>query len=74
MAETERQVEGHLAAHLERLPAEDARSRAIIEQMQADEIGHGRAAIAAGGATLPEPVPRLMRLTARIMTGTAYWI
>jgi len=74
MAETEKQVEGHLADHLARLPADDARSRAIIEQMQADEVGHGRAAIAAGGKTLPAPVPRLMRLTARFMTGTAYWI
>src|SRR5688572_12854305 len=74
MAETERQVEGHLADHLDRLPADDVRSRTIVEQMQADEIGHGRAAVAAGAATLPEPVPRLMRLTARFMTGTAYWI
>jgi ubiquinone biosynthesis monooxygenase Coq7 len=74
MAETERQVEGHLEYHLKRLPADDARSRAIVEQMQADEISHGQTAIAAGGAELPEPVPRLMRLTARIMTGTAYWI
>jgi len=74
MAETERQVEGHLADHLERLPADDVRSRRIVEQMQADEAGHGRAALAAGGEALPEPVPRLMRLTARIMTGTAYWI
>jgi 3-demethoxyubiquinol 3-hydroxylase len=74
MAETERQVEGHLADHLERLPAEDARSRTIVQQMQADEIGHGRAAVAAGASELPEPVPRLMRMSARIMTGTAYWI
>jgi ubiquinone biosynthesis monooxygenase Coq7 len=74
MAETERQVEGHLADHLERLPADDARSRTIVQQMQADEIGHGRTAVAAGAATLPGPVPKLMRLTARIMTGTAYWI
>ncbi len=74
MAETERQVEGHLAEHLERLPADDERSRAIIEKMQADEIGHGQAAIAAGGDALPEPVPRLMRMAARVMTGTAYWI
>jgi ubiquinone biosynthesis monooxygenase Coq7 len=74
MAETERQVEGHLADHLERLPPDDARSRAIIEQMQADEVAHGQAAIAAGGEPLPDPVPRLMRLTARFMTGTAYWI
>ena len=74
MAETERQVEGHLADHLERLPADDARSRAIVEQMQVDEIGHGRAAVAAGASKLPDPVPRLMRMSARIMTGTAYWI
>jgi len=74
MAETERQVEGHLAAHLERLPADDVRSRTIVQQMQADEVGHGRDAIAAGATTLPEPVPKLMHLTARIMTGTAYWI
>ena len=74
MAETERQVEGHLADHLERLPTDDARSRTIVQQMQADEIGHGRAAVAAGAVTLPEPVPKLMRFTARIMTGTAYWI
>lgn len=74
MAETERQVEGHLADHLDRLPADDARSRTIVQQMQADEIGHGRAAIAAGGIELPQPVPGLMKLTARLMTGTAYWI
>lgn len=74
MAETERQVEGHLADHLERLPADDARSRAIVEHMQADEAGHGQAAVAAGAVPLPEPVPRLMRMSARIMTGTAYWI
>jgi ubiquinone biosynthesis monooxygenase Coq7 len=74
MAETERQVEGHLADHLDRLPGDDARSRAIVEQMQVDEIGHGRAAVAAGAAALPEPVPRLMRLAARVMTGTAYWV
>ncbi|MGQ0383114.1 MAG: 2-polyprenyl-3-methyl-6-methoxy-1,4-benzoquinone monooxygenase [Gammaproteobacteria bacterium] len=74
MAETERQVEGHLDSHLEKLPPEDLRSRAIVEQMKADESGHGQSAIAAGGVPLPEPVPQLMRLTARVMTGTAYWI
>lgn len=74
MAETERQVEGHLEEHLGRLPADDLRSRAIIEQMKADEIGHGQLALGAGGEELPAPVPQLMRLTACIMTGTAYWI
>ena len=50
VAETERQVEGHLDVHLARLPASDARSRAILEAMRADEIQHGAAATAAGGA------------------------
>jgi 3-demethoxyubiquinol 3-hydroxylase len=72
MAETERQVEGHLDDHLERLPAEDARSRAILEQMKTDEVGHAQAALAAGGSDLPGPVRELMRLTARVMTSAAY--
>jgi len=72
MAETERQVEGHLDDHLSRLPAEDARSRAILEQMKADEIGHAQAAMAAGGSELPTPVRRLMTLISRVMTTTAY--
>ncbi|HTY48766.1 MAG TPA: 2-polyprenyl-3-methyl-6-methoxy-1,4-benzoquinone monooxygenase [Steroidobacteraceae bacterium] len=74
VAETERQVEGHLDAHLQRLPANDARSRAVVAAMRADEIGHGAAARAAGGAELPGPVRVLMRGTARLMTGTARWI
>ena len=74
VAETERQVEGHLDEHLERLPAGDTRSRAILEAMRAEEIAHGAAAAAAGGVRPPAPVCALMRRTARIMTGSAYWI
>jgi ubiquinone biosynthesis monooxygenase Coq7 len=74
MAETERQVEGHLDDHLARLPASDARSRAILEQMKADEVGHAEAAVAAGGSDLPLVVRRLMTLTAKVMTETAYRI
>src|SRR6201993_736536 len=74
VAETERQVEGHLDQHLDRLPAGDARSRAILETMRAEEIAHGAAAAAAGGVRPPPPVCALMRRTARIMTGSAYWI
>lgn len=74
VAETERQVEGHLDDHLGRLPPADTRSRAILEAMRAEEIAHGAAAAAAGGARLPAPVSVLMRYTARIMTGTAYWV
>ena len=74
VAETERQVEGHLDEHLDRLPAGDTRSRAILEAMRGEEIAHGAAAAAAGGVRPPAPVCALMRRTARIMTGSAYWI
>ena len=74
VAETERQVEGHLDDHLARVPPADARSRAILEAMRSEEIAHGAAATAAGGARLPAPVRALMRCTARFMTGTAYWV
>jgi ubiquinone biosynthesis monooxygenase Coq7 len=74
VAETERQVEQHLASHLEQLPADDVRSRAILEQMQRDEQAHGELALQSGGAALPVPVRNLMRLTARVMTTTARWI
>jgi 3-demethoxyubiquinol 3-hydroxylase len=73
VAETERQVEGHLNVHLERLPAADLRSRAILEQMRTDEISHGSAARNAGGAELPAPARVLMKHTSRLMTHTAYW-
>jgi len=74
VAETERQVEGHLDDHLGRLPPADTRSRAILEAMRGEEIAHGAAAAAAGGAQLPAPVRALMRYTARVMTGAAYWV
>jgi ubiquinone biosynthesis monooxygenase Coq7 len=74
IVETERQVVEHLGGHLERLPSGDERSRAILEQMQVDEARHGEDAERAGGAPVPPLIRRLMRLTARVMTGTAYWI
>jgi ubiquinone biosynthesis monooxygenase Coq7 len=74
VAETERQVEGHLDTHLARLPTHDLRSRAIVTAMREDEIVHGNAAQAAGAASIPAPARELMRQTARIMTRTAYWI
>ena len=74
VVETERQVEGHLDEHLARLPADDARSRAILNVMRTDEIGHGATAKAAGASELPAPVRVLMRQVARVMTTTAYWI
>ena len=74
VAETEKQVENHLESHLEKLPAEDQRSRAIVDQMRIDEIDHGQAAISAGGADLPELVKRLMQTISKVMTTTAYKI
>jgi 3-demethoxyubiquinol 3-hydroxylase len=72
VAETERQVESHLKSHLDRLPAEDQRSRAIVEAMCHDEVGHGQQAQSAGAASLPGPVRELMRRTASVMTHTSY--
>jgi ubiquinone biosynthesis monooxygenase Coq7 len=72
VVETERQVEAHLARHLERLPLGDQRSRAIVAQMREDEKRHGAAAEAAGAAPLPAPVKVLMAAAARVMTTTAH--
>jgi ubiquinone biosynthesis monooxygenase Coq7 len=74
VVETERQVEHHLESHLERLPAADLASRAIVDQMRADEAAHAVAAQQAGGIDLPAPVRVAMRLAARVMTGTAHYI
>lgn len=72
VAETEKQVVDHLTGHLESLPESDARSRAIVEQMREDEGHHASVALEAGGARLPGPVRRLMALTSKLMTRTAY--
>jgi ubiquinone biosynthesis monooxygenase Coq7 len=74
LAETERQVVDHLTGHLSRLPEQDHKSRAIVEQMRDDESKHATLAIESGAAELPAPVKQLMRLTSRVMTGTAHWV
>ena len=74
VAETEKQVENHLESHLETLPKEDLRSRAIVDQMRLDEITHGQAAKNAGGANLPEPLQKIMQAMSKVMTTTAYKI
>jgi 3-demethoxyubiquinol 3-hydroxylase len=74
VVETEHQVEDHLDEHLSQIPERDLRSRAILEQMKADEIRHAQAAKAAGGAELPAPVRLGMKLTAKAMTSSVYWI
>ncbi|MBE7417278.1 MAG: 2-polyprenyl-3-methyl-6-methoxy-1,4-benzoquinone monooxygenase [Ideonella sp.] len=74
VVETERQVEQHLAGHLERLPEHDAASRAIVEQMKRDEAAHAAAAQQRGGRPLPAPARLAMRLAARVMTTTAHHV
>jgi ubiquinone biosynthesis monooxygenase Coq7 len=71
VVETERQVEQHLAGHLDRLPEADQRSRAIVAAMKDDEGRHADAALAAGASELPAPVRWLMRGAALVMTSTA---
>jgi ubiquinone biosynthesis monooxygenase Coq7 len=74
LAETERQVVEHLSGHLQRLPMEDGKSRAILEQMREDEGRHATSALEHGAAELPEPAKRAMRVASGIMTRTAFWI
>jgi ubiquinone biosynthesis monooxygenase Coq7 len=70
--ETERQVEAHLAEHLETLPTEDRRSRAILSAMKADEARHAANAAAAGARELPKPVRKLMAMSSMAMKAMAY--
>ncbi len=72
VVETERQVEAHLAEHLEKLPAQDERSRAVLAQMQSDEIRHAQAAQQRGGVELPFPLPQLMHASSMLMKTVAY--
>lgn len=74
LAETEKQVEGHLDDHLGRLPEDDRKSRAIVAQMKEDEAEHARSAMAHGGAELPAPARQAMRAASRLMTHSTYWI
>lgn len=72
VVETERQVEAHLASHMDRLPSGDQASRAIVAQMKDDEARHAREAQHAGAAELPMPVRGLMRAAAKVMTTVAH--
>ena len=74
VVETERQVETHLAEHIERLPSQDERSRAVLAQMQADEVRHAKAAQQRGGIDLPFPLPKLMHVSSMVMKTVAYRI
>jgi ubiquinone biosynthesis monooxygenase Coq7 len=74
LVETERQVEAHLDGHLDRLPAADLSSRAIVAQMKDDEAGHAMVAEHAGARPLPAPIRWAMRAAAKVMTTTAHYV
>jgi 3-demethoxyubiquinol 3-hydroxylase len=74
LAETERQVEAHLDGHITQLPARDEKSRKVLAQMRDDEVRHAQTAERLGGAELPTAVKCLMKVSARLMTGTAYYL
>jgi 3-demethoxyubiquinol 3-hydroxylase len=74
VVETEHQVEAHLNGHMQRLPAKDTASRAIVAQMKDDEVQHARMAERAGAVALPVPVQALMKAAAKVMTTVAHRI
>jgi len=74
VAETEKQVVEHLQSHLDQLPQQDERTRAVIKKMIEDEAHHGGQALQQGGVLPPGPVKTLMKLTAKVMTNTSRWI
>ena len=74
IAETEHQVVKHLDSHLEQLPKNDERSRAILEQMRKDELHHAKTAETSGAKNLPKEVRFIMTLVSKIMTKTAYYL
>jgi len=74
VVETERQVEAHLMGHMDRLPAGDTASRAIVKQMAEDEVRHAVDAQKAGAIELPLPVKGLMKAAAKVMTTVAHHV
>jgi len=74
VAETEHQVCAHLDDHLGRVPLHDRKSRAILEQMKEDEARHATTALEGGGVKLPAPIKLAMKLTAKTMTKSVYWL
>jgi ubiquinone biosynthesis monooxygenase Coq7 len=74
VAETERQVCAHLNDHLGQIPLHDRKSRAILEQMKEDEARHATTALEGGGVELPGPIKLAMKITAKTMTKSVYWL
>jgi len=74
LAETERQVGAHLQSHLSKLPENDVKSRAVVQQMYIDETQHAQMALDLGASELPLPIKLAMTFSGKVMTNTAYWV
>jgi ubiquinone biosynthesis monooxygenase Coq7 len=74
VAETENQVGAHLDDHISRVPQQDKRTHAVLQQMKTDEAGHAALAMAAGGAELPQPIKLAMKLTSKLMTRSVFYL
>lgn len=74
LAETEHQVGRHLESHLQKLPDNDTKSRAIVKQMHIDETAHAETAIKYGGVALPKPVKAAMQAASKAMTTSTYYL
>lgn len=72
LAETERQVEGHLESHKASLPAQDGKSWEVLEQMKIDESRHAATARQSGARELPLPIKWAMKLSSKVMTKLSY--
>ena len=72
LAETERQVEGHLESHKLSLPAQDRKSWEVLEQMKTDEMRHAETATHYGARDLPRPIKLAMKLSSKVMTRLSY--
>lgn len=74
VAETEVQVSVHLQKHLQKLPAQDQKTKAILEQMQEDEAHHAEVAKAFGAKELPSFIKKIMQRLSKLMTYSSYHI
>jgi ubiquinone biosynthesis monooxygenase Coq7 len=74
VAETEDQVVRHLRGHLEQVPAEDRKTKAVLEKMSDEEARHAANAREGGGVRLPFPIRLAMRMSSKVMTSTTYWV
>lgn len=74
VAETEGQVSSHLQHHLQKLPLEDKKTKAILERMLADEEHHAATARASGAIELPYLIKKAMNAVSKLMTKSSYYL